>query len=56
MKVAAVKLKMFEEVDAAALEAAYDTWRKAAAEAQVVEIRLTHDGTNLVLAVFHTAG
>lgn len=54
MKVATMKLKTFEAANAAALDAAYETWREAQGERQLVATDLTHDGTNIVLTVFYT--
>jgi hypothetical protein len=55
VKAVTVKLKVFEEADAAALEAAYETWRAAAGEKHIVEMHLSTDSTNIILAVFYTS-
>jgi hypothetical protein len=54
VKVATIKLKTFEEASAAALESAYETWRAAQTEAHLVDVLVTHDGTNVIMTVFYT--
>lgn len=53
-KVSVVRIKTFEEASAAALDAAYETWRAEQGENILVSAHLSNSGTDLVLTVFYT--
>lgn len=56
MKVATVRIKTFQSADAATLDTDYEAWRETLGEEQLVDTRLTTDGTTLVLVVLYTRG
>lgn len=56
MKVRTVKVKTFEEADAATLQSSYETWRAGLGEEVLISAHVTEVGTNIAMVVLYAKG